>query len=104
MTSSPKNAPDLILVPDSPKPARDWRKSFGIALPVIQGEAAIFPRSHFSQLVAKEIGTPVEELATQWPEISGKAGELTEIAINHPQIKRIYLVGVGTQTNDDLRK
>ena len=104
MTFSPKNAPVLILVPDSPKPAHDWRKSFGIALPVVQGEAPVFPHSHFAQLVEKEIGASIAELAAQWPDISGKAGELQEIAIHHSHIKRIYLVGVGAQSNDDLRK
>jgi len=104
MTSAPKFMPELILVGESPKPAHDWRKSYGIALPISLGESAVIPRSHFAKLVEKEIGQNIADLASDWPEMTGKAGELTEIAIKHPSIKRIYLVGVGAESNDDLRK
>ena len=104
MTSSPKFMPELILAGDSPKTAHDWRKSYGIALPVLLGESAVLPRSHFAKLVETEIGQSIADLAIDWPEITGKAGELTEIAIKHSSIKRIFLVGVGAESNDDLRK
>ena len=86
MTSRLKNAPELILVADSPKPSHDWRSAYGIALPVVAGESAIFPHSHFAQLVEKELGSTLTELASHWPEISGKAGDLQEIAVSHKSI------------------
>ncbi|MSV87669.1 MAG: leucyl aminopeptidase family protein, partial [Actinobacteria bacterium] len=104
MTSAPKFMPELILVADRPHVANDWRSSYAIALPVIFAESPIFPHSHFAQLVEKEIGQSITDLASQWPEITGKAGELTEIAIKHSSIKRIYLIGVGAESADDLRK
>jgi len=104
MTSAPKFMPELIIAGDNPKPAHDWRNSYAIALPVLQNESAVIPHSHFAKLVEKEIGQSISELAKAWPDITGKAGELTEIAIGHSSIKRIYLVGVGTESNEDLRK
>jgi leucyl aminopeptidase len=104
MTSAPKFMPELNIVGERPKPAHDWRNSYAIALPVALGDSAVLPYSHFAKLVEREIGQSITELASDWPEITGKAGELTEIAIKHSTIKRIYLVGVGAESNEDLRK
>ncbi|MEI8066188.1 MAG: M17 family peptidase N-terminal domain-containing protein, partial [Actinomycetes bacterium] len=43
---------------------------------------------------------------TQWPDFSGKAGEILEVPVSHPKfpISRIYLVGVGEGASSDLRK
>ncbi len=40
-----------------------------------------------------------------WPEFTGKAGEIIELPVSaHDGINRIYLVGVGLESIDELRK
>lgn len=43
---------------------------------------------------------------SQWPDFTGKAGEIIEVPVTHSKfpITRIYLVGVGTGATSDLRK
>ncbi len=41
---------------------------------------------------------------SKWTEFSGKAGEIIEIPLASGNLNRIYLVGVGAQNSDDIRK
>ena len=103
MTSAPEFMPELILVAEKQN-KNEWRSADVIALPVLAGEKPVLPHSHFAKIVEKELGLSIADLAQPWSEITGKPGEITELPVTHAKIKRIYLVGVGGQSTDDVRK
>ena len=56
--------------------------------------------------ISKYFGLDLTDLLSQWPDATGKAGELIEIPIKSSgnKLSRIYLIGVGANGPDDLRK
>lgn len=105
MSTPSKLAPTLVGGTE-----RVWRSSYAIAIGVTQNsEGKVqFPTSksarEFAQELAKELGSPLEELAKPWEEFTGKAGELLEITVNHRKIKRLYFVGMGSADLEGHRK
>ncbi len=67
-----------------------------------------------NQIIKSQVLTGLQELVNfdftssfmQWPDFSGKAGEIIEVPVAHAKfpIRRIYLVGVGEGATSDLRK
>jgi leucyl aminopeptidase len=82
-------------------------------------EAIAIPFAKSEETSALEIGNPklasqiskhfaldLKGLLSQWPDATGKAGELIEIPVEtlDEKLSRIYLIGVGGNSSDDLRK
>ncbi len=85
-----------------------------IALPLAgadtpEGKPTLLAHSFITHL-EKELNLSLSELAAAWPDRTGKAGEIIELPIPSQQgekasaLTRIYLVGVGNSTTEDLRK
>jgi len=92
-------------------PRSSWHAFDAIALSLTSAstpESAPEIFTHpFTSHLEKELGISLAELAANWPDRTGKAGEIIELPITAPagvQLSRIYLVGVGTGSIDDLRK
>jgi leucyl aminopeptidase len=75
-----------------------------LAIPVLAGEKVEVPASKAIKKLEKELELSFSEILNNWPDASGKAGELFEFPISIGKIKRIYFVGIGTDNSDDLRK
>ena len=86
-----------------------WKGIDALALPVkpATGSASVhLVRSQILTQAEIMLDIKLEELLRQWPEFTAQAGEIIELPISHPTagLKRIYLVGIGTATLDELRK
>ena len=78
-----------------------------IAIPFAKGEIEIeIENPKFVKVVEKYFGLNLTELLKKWPEATGKAGELLEVPADAEgtKLSRIYFVGVGTATPEELRK
>jgi leucyl aminopeptidase len=78
-----------------------------IALPIFKGEGGIeVGNAKFAKLVEKHFKLDLPQLLAKWPDASGKAGELIEVPVGESEevLRRLYFVGTGLDTQDDLRK
>jgi leucyl aminopeptidase len=84
----------------------EWQKVDCIAIPVSIGEKVEVASSPLIRSIEKELEISIADLASQWPDMSGKPGELIELPVTHHkfQVTRIFLVGVGGNSADDQRK
>ena len=59
-----------------------------------------------NKVIEKYFKTDLADLLSNWPDATGKAGELLEmpITVSGEKLSRIYFVGVGENTPEDLRK
>ena len=103
MTASTHQMPKIVLHDGS---GVEWERVDLIALPVAAGEKPLIATSAFIKGIERELAISLAELAAQWPDLSGKPGEIIELPVDHKKInlKRIYLVGVGSDSADDQRK
>ncbi len=57
-----------------------------------------------TELLAKS-GKTIVEIFEQWPNFTGKAGEMVEIPMTHPgNLVRIFILGFGSGSTEDARK
>lgn len=99
--------PSLALIPDiSVIKESDFKiQGFdGLAIPVSSGEQVIISENKLIKKLEKELDLSFAQILSNWPDASGKAGEIFEYPISIGTLKRIYLVGVGNASSDDLRK
>ena len=85
----------------------DFSKFNAIALPIFKGEAAVeISNNKIARLVEKHFAIDLSTLLANWPDATGKAGELIEVPVaeDHKKLSRIYFIGVGADSADDLRK
>ena len=78
-----------------------------IALPISQKELKPqIPSTQLAKLVAKEFNLDFATQLKNWPDYTGKAGEIIEIPTTRSKSKvtRIYLIGVGEEKREDIRK
>ena len=77
-----------------------------VAIPVLGGDKAELGNLKLVKLLAKATDQNLQEAFESWPDATGKAGELFEYPIKNGKgkLSRIYFVGVGTGSSDDLRK
>jgi leucyl aminopeptidase len=81
-----------------------FSKFDAVAIPVISGDAVKIPSNKTVAAVEKYLTVKFSELLKQWPDSTGKAGELIEIPTADKKLSRIYFIGVGSQSTDELRK
>jgi len=84
----------------------ELEKFNALVLPVSASEDGPFIDSGLlvTSVVSKS-GLTFKEILTQWPDFSGKAGELLEIPIEQiGNLTRLLVLGVGSSTLEDCRK
>jgi leucyl aminopeptidase len=75
-----------------------------VAIPVLQDEKLSIKKSDLVKLLTTHTKIDLNIELANWPEFTAKAGEVIEIPLKIDDLTRIYLVGVGTATDDDIRK
>jgi len=74
------------------------------AIPVLPGEKIELTKSRFLTAIQNFTKLDLNIELTNWPDFLAKAGEIIEVPISAGSLTRIYLVGIGDQSEDDLRK
>ena len=85
----------------------DFSKYDIVAIPIIKSDAGIeLGNPKAIKAIDKHFNLELSKLLSNWPDATGKAGELIEVPITEPdtKISRVYFVGVGENSSDDLRK
>jgi leucyl aminopeptidase len=85
----------------------DFAKYDALAIPIIKSETEISVGNiKLAKAIEKHFKIELNTLLSNWPDATGKAGELIEVPIEVPanKISRIYFIGVGENNSDDLRK
>jgi len=68
-------------------------------------DGAVLDLNSYSEQTIKKLGIDFNEAKTNWPDFNGKPGELIEIPISGlGKVIRVYILGVGLGTREDLRK
>jgi len=75
-----------------------------VAIPVLQGEQIEIPKTKFLTAVSNFTKLDLNIELNNWSEFAAKPGEIIEVPISVGSLTRIYLVGIGDKSNDDLRK
>lgn len=75
-----------------------------VALPVVNDEQIRIIENNLVQSILNLTKLDLNSELSKWPEFSGKAGEIIEIPLINGNLSRIYLVGIGDQNLDDIRK
>ena len=75
-----------------------------VAIPVLPGEKIELSKNKFLTIVSNFTKLDLSIELNNWPEFTAKPGELIEVPISVGSLTRIYLVGMGGESDDDLRK
>ena len=75
-----------------------------VAIPVLQSEKLAIKKSELVKQLAAHTHINLEIELANWPDFTAKAGEIIEIPLSDGKLTRIYLVGVGAATDEDIRK
>ena len=85
----------------------DFSQFDGIAIPIFKSESAIeISNFKIAKLLDKNFALDLADLLTNWPDATAKAGELIEVPVSSggTKLSRIYFLGLGEGSADDLRK
>ena len=85
----------------------DLSKYDSVAVPIIKSDSGVeLGNPKVIKAIEKHFKIELVNLLSNWQDATGKAGELLEVPIAAPEAKlsRIYFVGVGENTPEDLRK
>jgi len=98
-------SPNLLSSNDS-KLLDTWRGLDAIAIGVKSTDkGAVAVVSETSKSVVNRFGVNLATEIALWPDFSAKPGEIIELPVGAEDgISRLYLVGVGTESREDLRK
>ena len=75
-----------------------------VAIPVLPGEKIELSKTKFLTVVFNFTKLDLSIELNNWPEFTAKPGEIIEVPISVGSLTRIYLVGMGSESDDDLRK
>ena len=75
-----------------------------VAIPVQQEEKLSVKKTDLVKLLTAHTQIDLNIELANWPEFTAKAGEIIEVPLKVDDLTRIYLVGVGAATDDDIRK
>lgn len=104
----PESAPSFSLVDlkgSTPAKKVAWENFDAIALPIHSVEAKVaLLKTSLNSLALAEVERSAQSLLELFPDATGKAGEIFDVQIDHPTIKHLYVVGIGDESADDLRK
>jgi leucyl aminopeptidase len=93
---------DCLLISDI-----DFSKYDAVAVPIAKSDNGLeLGNPKAVKAIEKYFNIKLDNLLSNWPDATGKAGELIEVPISTPEAKisRIYFVGIGENSSDDLRK
>ncbi|MEN9325242.1 MAG: hypothetical protein RL414_996 [Actinomycetota bacterium] len=96
----------LITSSDDSKRLDSWKGLDAIAIAVRTGENGPSTiHTPVSKSVASMLDIDFALELSEWPDFAGKPGEIIELPVSSADhLKRIYLVGVGSEGREDLRK
>ena len=78
-----------------------------IALPFTKKDKLVeLANPKLIKLLTKHFESDIAKIFEDWPDVTGKAGELIEVPLVNQADKtiRLYFIGTGAQSVDDLRK
>lgn len=75
-----------------------------VAIPVQQEEKLSIKKTDLVKLLTAHTQIDLNIELANWPEFTAKAGEIIEIPLKVDNLNRIFLVGIGAATDDDIRK
>ena len=93
---------DCLLISDI-----DLSKYDSVAVPIIKSDSgAELGNPKAIKVIEKLFKIELANLLSNWPDATGKAGELLEVPVGttEEKLSRIYFVGIGENTPEDLRK
>lgn len=93
--------PSLTHLPDNDL---DFTNFTAVALPVKSGEKLQITPTRFTTALKDFCHLDLDIELKNWPDFVAKAGEIIEIPLSAQTLSRIYLVGVGEETLEDMRK
>jgi leucyl aminopeptidase len=68
-------------------------------------EGALLDLNSYSEHIIKSLNIDFKIVKSNWPDFTGKPGELIEIPISgFGKVSRVYIIGIGSRTREDLRK
>jgi leucyl aminopeptidase len=68
-------------------------------------DGALLDSNPYSEQIVKKLGIDFKEVKSNWPDFTGKPGELIEIPISgFGKVSRVYILGVGQGSREELRK
>jgi leucyl aminopeptidase len=68
-------------------------------------DGALLDSNPYSEQIVKKFGIDFNQVKSNWPDFTGKPGELIEIPISDfGKVSRVYILGVGQGAKEDLRK
>jgi leucyl aminopeptidase len=85
----------------------DLSKYDSVAIPISKSDSNIeLGNLKAIKSIEKHFNLDLTDLLSNWPDATGKAGELLELPISNQsdKLSRIYFVGVGENTPEELRK
>ena len=87
-----------------PEDELDFSNFTAVAIPVSPGDKPQINKSRFLTALSKFTNLDLNIELANWPDFTAKAGELIEIPLSAGTLTRIYLIGTGEQSSDDIRK
>ena len=82
----------------------EFTRFTAVALPVLAGEKIQISKSRFLTALTNFTKLDLNIELGNWPDFAAKAGEIIEVPLSAGSLKRIYLVGVGEENQNDVRK
>lgn len=82
----------------------DFTSFSAVALPVSEGDELRVSKSRFTTALLEFTKLDLDIELSNWPEFTAKAGEIIEIPLSNGLLKRIFLVGVGDSSDENMRK
>ncbi len=82
----------------------DLSEITAVAIPVVSDDQIKVVENNLVRSLINLTKLDFKVELSKWTEFSGKAGEIIEIPLSSGNLSRIYLVGVGAQNSDDIRK
>ena len=87
-----------------PEDELEFTRFTAVALPVLSGEKIQINQSRFLTALTNYTKLDLNIELSNWPDFTAKSGEIIEVPLSADSLTRIYLVGVGEQNLNDLRK
>lgn len=87
-----------------PEDDLEFTRFTAVALPVLAGEKIQISKSRFLTALTNFTKIDLNIELGNWPDFAAKAGEIIEVPLSAGSLKRIYLVGVGEENQNDVRK
>ena len=87
-----------------PEDDLEFTRFTAVALPVLAGEKIQISKCRFLTALTNFTKLDLNIELGNWPDFAAKAGEIIEVPLSAGSLKRIYLVGVGEENQNDVRK